>query len=673
MILKSLKLENIRSYKDHKIDFLSGTTLFEGDIGSGKSTLLMAIEFSLFGLGSEKAGALLRTGESKGTVGLCFEVDDQEYEVQRTLVKKGKSIQQAEGYIRTKSGILHLSPSELKEKVLEILSFNEPADPKAQSSIYRYAVFTPQEEMKAILVMNPDARLQTLRKVFRIEDYKTACNNAQTTSKAIQKHSDILQATASDLDIRRKELGTKTQELSIYKEELKTLLAREKACENALGDLRKRQEDLKGERDKLSRVEGEIPEIEKQLKDKSKSKTDSEKSAEKALRKINELRPKLEEMQKIEKPTDKSIEQLSRELADLQKQQRELVKNQSALDTKIKDYLHIEEKGICPTCDRPIDSAEFKTRVEAKRKEEETIAGCLVQCDKELEHVQKMTDGLKKYNDSQQKIEELEDQVKEQQQILTENTNIARTIAEEIVQLQERLSKAKGELAKFKELSERLVKLDEEVSKADKASREVGRQVEGMNTKIKEVGKRVAELESEVKIKEETVKKADFLAEYTIWLDDYFIPTVENIEKHVLITVQQEFDELFQHWFSLLVEDPTKDARIDEDFTPIIEQDGYEQEVLYLSGGERTSVALAYRLALNMLVRRVSASMKSGLLILDEPTDGFSKEQLFKIRDILKELECPQIVIVSHEKELESFADQVYKVTKVNGASCVGA
>lgn len=190
-----------------------------------------------------------------------------------------------------------------------------------------------------------------------------------------------------------------------------------------------------------------------------------------------------------------------------------------------------------------------------------------------------------------------------------------------------------------------------------------------LNTKIEEGRKRVAELESEVKTKEESVKRTDFLAEYAIWLDDYFIPTVENIEKHVLITVQQEFNEFFQHWFSLLVEDPTKDARIDEDFTPIIEQDGYEQDVLYLSSGERTSVALAYRLALNMLVRKVSAGMKSGLLILDEPTDSFSREQLFKIRDILKELECPQIVIVSHEKELESFADQVYRITKVNGIS----
>jgi exonuclease SbcC len=56
-------------------------------------------------------------------------------------------------------------------------------------------------------------------------------------------------------------------------------------------------------------------------------------------------------------------------------------------------------------------------------------------------------------------------------------------------------------------------------------------------------------------------------------------------------------------------------------------------------------------------------------MILDEPTDGFSKEQLFKIRDILAELNCPQVIMVSHERELESFADHVLKVEKREGIS----
>ena len=101
----------------------------------------------------------------------------------------------------------------------------------------------------------------------------------------------------------------------------------------------------------------------------------------------------------------------------------------------------------------------------------------------------------------------------------------------------------------------------------------------------------------------------------------------------------------------------------------IVEQDGYEQSVNYLSGGEKTKRRARIRLALNMIVRKVATSMESNLLILDEPTDGFSKEQLFKVQDILTELACPQVIIVSHERELESFADQIFRVSKEHGIS----
>ena len=48
MILRSLDLENIRSYKTGHVDFELGITLFAGEVGSGKSTLLDAVEFALF-------------------------------------------------------------------------------------------------------------------------------------------------------------------------------------------------------------------------------------------------------------------------------------------------------------------------------------------------------------------------------------------------------------------------------------------------------------------------------------------------------------------------------------------------------------------------------------------------------------------------------------------------
>ena len=223
MIIKKLRLENIRSYKEQTIDFPLGKTLFEGDIGSGKSTILMAIEFGLFGLGSEKAGSLLRIGETEGSVSIIFESDGKEYTVQRRLVKKRNSFSQDDCALKTPDGLKPYSPGEIKEKVLEILNFNEPPDPKAQSVIYRYAIYTPQEEMKAILGLRPDTRLQTLRKAFRIEDYIISKENSKVLAGEIKsKNRRSLSGAASDIP----ELESKMAELTTMIAEKSSQLAK---------------------------------------------------------------------------------------------------------------------------------------------------------------------------------------------------------------------------------------------------------------------------------------------------------------------------------------------------------------------------------------------------------------------------------------------------------------
>ncbi|MGC8699194.1 MAG: hypothetical protein ACP5RE_03365, partial [Candidatus Acidifodinimicrobium sp.] len=56
-------------------------------------------------------------------------------------------------------------------------------------------------------------------------------------------------------------------------------------------------------------------------------------------------------------------------------------------------------------------------------------------------------------------------------------------------------------------------------------------------------------------------------------------------------------------------------------------------------------------------------------LILDEPTDGFSKEQLQKFGDVLRGISSPQVILVSHEAELENVADRIVKIEKSEGVS----
>ena len=111
-------------------------------------------------------------------------------------------------------------------------------------------------------------------------------------------------------------------------------------------------------------------------------------------------------------------------------------------------------------------------------------------------------------------------------------------------------------------------------------------------------------------------------------------------------------------------------VRLNDEFTPIVEQQDYEIDYSYLSGGERTAIALAYRLALNQMINSLLGKIKTrDIVILDEPTDGFSSQQLDKMRDVLQQLNVKQLIIVSHEPKIESFVENIIRFKKVNGVS----
>src|SRR5437667_1872247 len=150
MLLREVAIKNIRSYNDDVevvVEFPEGVVLFEGDVGSGKSTILYAVEFALFGTADVRGAHLLSEGKQTGHVKLKFSVDGKDMEVRRGLVRRKKSVAQEKCYIVEDGRRTDMSPSDLKERVIGIMKFNEPSNPRAESLVYRFAVFTPQEQM----------------------------------------------------------------------------------------------------------------------------------------------------------------------------------------------------------------------------------------------------------------------------------------------------------------------------------------------------------------------------------------------------------------------------------------------------------------------------------------------------------------------------------------------
>jgi exonuclease SbcC len=221
MILKSIELENIRSYKDRTlIAFPNGRTLFQGDIGSGKSSILSAIEFGLFGLGDIDANHLLRAGAAKGSVFLEFESDKQIYKVYRSLTRRRDKIVQNEGYLYENGTRSSYSVSELKTKILEIIKINERTETKTTSVVYRYAIYTPQEMMKQILSSNNEKRLDILRRAFGIEEYITAKRNAEKFLSGLRIMLKNKKDLVAELDESRSALQNKKEQITSLKNDI---------------------------------------------------------------------------------------------------------------------------------------------------------------------------------------------------------------------------------------------------------------------------------------------------------------------------------------------------------------------------------------------------------------------------------------------------------------------
>ncbi len=193
-----------------------------------------------------------------------------------------------------------------------------------------------------------------------------------------------------------------------------------------------------------------------------------------------------------------------------------------------------------------------------------------------------------------------------------------------------------------------------------------------LNSDIKMIEEIMNKLQDEIRKKEEMSLRIEGMDRIRGWVEDDFINLIERMERSVMLRIYGEFDSIFRKWVEMLINDSNLRIKLDEEFSPVIEQNGHDIEYDYLSGGEKTAVALAYRLALNQVINSIISQVRTkDLIILDEPTDGFSEEQLDRMRDVLDELKVRQLIIVSHESKIEGFVEHVIKLRKEGHVSKV--
>ena len=377
---------------------------------------------------------------------------------------------------------------------------------------------------------------------------------------------------------------------------------------------------------------------------------------------------------------EKKIKTLKIEKENLNNENLQITSKINSLNLKNQDNEAIKKKlahlEICPTCLQDVDPV-YKSNVINKMDSDTSenrrqIEELNLSKNDVIKKISNLNDSLlleeRKLHDIsilRVKVQDSEEKKKRLADLKKMNESIQKDI-EILKNHLEILSETYFEMGKFNNLFE--VK-QKEFENALKKERTAEMKVVELKKEIEVFLIRIEEMKERIKKIEGIKKKLDYISALESWLSKEMSYLVSTIEKNIMIKLKHEFSEFFSKWFSMLVPD-NFDVRLDDDFTPLVEYQDYELDYSYLSGGERTAIALAYRLSLNQVINSMLSRIKTrGLVILDEPTDGFSEQQLDKMRDVLRQLETEQLIIVSHEQKIESFVENVIKFKKERGIS----
>jgi exonuclease SbcC len=375
------------------------------------------------------------------------------------------------------------------------------------------------------------------------------------------------------------------------------------------------------------------------------------------------------------KSIKEAIEVIQNELFNLKGNQKAI--EQGFLET-IQKKDRIFKMDICPTCLQDVSEV-YKHNIlnEAEKKEVELKKQREVLSLKEQQLNAPLEELNKKLSDFEKKRLHLEvlkakqsdvERALKQQQILEQKKSAHE---KDIDLLDKHLVGLKENLLTFSTFEITLNKHQFSLKEALSCEKQEEINLARLQKEKELTQKEKEELHKLLKEREGIRKKITALEEMSHWLSNNFTNLISFIEQQILLKLRYEFSRLFKKWFAILVSE-NFEIHLDENFSPVISHNSVEMEYSFLSGGERTAVALAYRLALNQTINSVFSRIKTkDILILDEPTEGFSSSQISKMREIFEELDIGQLIIVSHETQIEDFVENILKLKKENNLSVI--
>ncbi len=456
MLLRSLTLENFKSYAHATVDFAPGTNVILGHNGAGKTTLLEAIGFALFDHRPPNMtlANLVREGArwARVTVTFLSSLDRQEYQVVRQC---GSSNQY---YVYDPKEGRKLA--EGKADVLQFLHQHLGVDESIHlDDLFRNAVGVPQGTFTAAFLETPANRQHIFNPLLRVEEYRQAFDRLLEPLRLLEKRQE---------------------------EQLQ-----------AIRGLEARVERLDGLREKAVQLSESIQEQDRILE-----------ALEAELAQVEDQRSQAEALEAQVREQEQTVEQLRREVAGWQRQwntaQRLLTEAREA-----RDVVEAHREGH-----RAYQAAQARQqellRLDRERRELQEEQGQVAQklavlaqqradLEESLEAAHAARRRAEELADPAARQEALENALREAERQVERRTTLqaeAERLAQELAAAQERLTRLEEALARLPELTDQEADQETRLREREAALRTAQDERAQVQAELEALARQEAELEA---------------------------------------------------------------------------------------------------------------------------------------------------------------------------------
>lgn len=399
-----------------------------------------------------------------------------------------------------------------------------------------------------------------------------------------------------ETEIRRKEKDIASQETVIeeFQKDLDNYLKKLAQIENKESNITEYRVKQKKNKLSLNRIQKEIVEKDEELKKLKEVIIDTQLSED-------QLESQLEQSQNLKSQKEKESAVLKKVLADVDK---------------------LLKEGKCALCGQAIHE---KERFEKEFQEAKLKVGSLsneiddlflkVNDKKKLLKIKRESQKVKSKKDS------LNNLISEKRKRETDLNSRINELFVNINKNQEEIINILSEyentnLLKFKSFGEGIKsKLKAEkkaLSEMNSGKESSGKELSAQNKTLEYLQEELVELNSNIKLKKEMQGNLTYYTQLKNWVGEGFPVLIRDIEKKILSSSAHHFNSYFKEWFHELVDDKNIEVDIKaDDFQPVIYVNGYESPFNDLSGGEKSALSLAYRLALNKIINERYKDVKT--------------------------------------------------------------